>query len=116
MPGTIPAGWTTGVGTAQDDLSNPTNLVTKPIGEVGKLPLISGGSGLPSLPGLSTLNASSPNKFAPVLPGVAGNNSSNGSSSGVNGTGLKSFTDKVNDAVSKVTGGVTGGLHKASTP
>ncbi len=112
LPGTIPAGLDAGVGTAQDDLSNPTNLVTKPIGEVGKLPLISGG--LPSLPGLNTLNASSPNKFAPVLPGV-GTNSSNGSSGGGANT-VKNFTDKVNDAVNKVTGGLTGGLHKASTP
>ncbi len=114
VPGTVPIGLAKGAATAQQDLTNPTNLVTKPIGEIGKLPLISGG--LPSLPGLNTLNASSPNKFAPLLPGVTGKNSSNGSSGTGGASTVKNFTDKLNDAVKKVTGGLTGGLHKASTP
>ncbi len=52
MPATIPAGAERRRGHgAQDDLSNPTNFVTKPLDEFGKLPVISvaDGAGLPSL-------------------------------------------------------------------
>src|SRR4029078_6726480 len=61
VPGTVPIGVSKGVDTAQDDLSDPTNLVAKPLHERGNLPLISGG--LPSLPGLS---ATGGNLFSPA--------------------------------------------------
>jgi hypothetical protein len=99
VPATIPAGLDAGVDTAQDDLSDPTNLVTKPLGEVRKLPVLSG-AGLPSLPGLSTTGG---NLFTPGSKTPAGTASPGGANP------VKTFTDKINDAVNKVTGG---GLQK----
>ncbi len=54
-----------GVKTAQDDLSNPTNVVTKPLGEVGKLPVL--GSLAPPNSTLTTnkLSTTGGNLFAP---------------------------------------------------
>jgi PE-PPE domain len=118
VPASIPAGLEQGVGTATQDITNPTNFITKPLGEVGSLPGISSLSGLApstltnSSVSSSTLNASDPNKFLPgVLPGK-NNNSSNGSSGGA--TGLKNFTEQVKDAVGKVTGGLTGAKPAAN--
>ncbi|AGB20774.1 PE-PPE domain-containing protein [Mycobacterium sp. JS623] len=114
VPGSIPAGLAAGASTATQDVTSPTNLITKPIDEAGKLPSLPGVS---SLPGLSpstltnssvssnTLKASSPNKFLPGLPGT-GNNSPSGSSGG--GNGLKNVADTVNNAVKNVTDGLTG--------
>jgi hypothetical protein len=50
LPGAIQEGLDDGAETAQEDLANPGNFITKPIGEAGKLPFVS------SLP--STLNNS----------------------------------------------------------
>ena len=96
VPGTVPIGVSKGVDTAQDDLSDPTNLVVKPLHEAGNLPLISGG--LPSLPGLSTTGG---NLFSPA--NKSGTTASTGGTNAV-----KNFTDKINDTVKKVTGGLTG--------
>jgi hypothetical protein len=96
VPGTVPIGVSKGVDTAQDDLSDPTNLVVKPLHEAGNLPLISGG--LPSLPGLSTTGG---NLFSPA--------NKSGTTASTGGTNVvKNFTDKINDTVKKVTGGLTG--------
>jgi hypothetical protein len=112
VPGSVPEGLGAGVETAGDDVTNPTTFVTKPLGEAGKLPVIS------SLPSLSpstltntsvvpkTLTGSNPNFFAPVLPGT-GNNKSSGSSA-TGGNLANNFTDQVKNAVDKVTGGLTG--------
>jgi hypothetical protein len=102
VPGSVPIGLAKGGATAQDDLQNPTNLVVKPVGEVGKLPVING-AGLPSLPGLSTTGG---NLFAP--------NSKPAGTAATGGSGLKNFSDKINDAVNKVTGGLTAAKPGAS--
>ncbi|MDT5006110.1 MAG: hypothetical protein QOJ24_3286, partial [Mycobacterium sp.] len=110
VPASVPAGAATGATTAIQDITNPTNFVTKPLGEAGKLPGI---SSLPSLPSLTnqsvsanTAKPNSPNMFVPVLPGTGNKNSSSSAATGANG--LKNFTDQVKDAVNKVTGGLTG--------
>jgi PE-PPE domain-containing protein len=110
VPGSVQDGLEAGVDTAQDDVSNPTNFITKPLNEASKLPIISSlnpSTLTNSSVSSNTLNASDPNKFAPVLPGL-GNNSSKSGLSTTGGTGLKNFTEQVKDAVSKVTGGLTG--------
>ena len=96
VPGSVPIGLAKGGATAQDDLSDPGNLVTKPLGEAGKLPLING-AGVPSLPGLSTTGG---NLFIPGANKPAGAASTGGANP------VKNFTDQVNDAVNKVTGGL----------
>jgi PE-PPE domain len=102
-PGTLQTGLDAGVKTAQDDVESPTNLVTKPRGEVGKLPVL-GSLALPNSP-LTTnkLSTTGGNLFAPgsKKPG------STASPGGANP--VKTFTDRINDAVNKVTGG---GLQK----
>jgi hypothetical protein len=99
VPGTVQTGLDAGVKTAQDDLESPTNLVTKPLGEVGKLPVL-GSLALPSST-LTTnkLSTTGGNLFAPgsKKPG------STASPGGANP--VKTFTDRINDAVNKVTGG-----------
>jgi hypothetical protein len=114
VPGSLQDGATAGAATAISDVTNPTNFITKPLGEAGNLPGISSLSGLSpsaltnSSVSSSTLKASDPNKFLPgVLPGN-NNSSSNGSSGSGGAAGLKSFTEQVKDAVGKVTGGLTG--------
>ncbi len=103
--GSLPIGLANGATTAQQDLSNPANLVTKPADEFGNLPVISGGgAGLPKLPGFSTTGG---NLFVP------GSNKPAGTASPGGANPVKNFTDRINDAVNKVTGGL--GLdHKAS--
>jgi hypothetical protein len=95
--------------TAQDDLESPLNLVTKPLGKVGKLPVL-GSLALPNStalpnPTLTTnkLSTTSGNLFAPgsKKPG------STASPGGANP--VKTFTDRINAAVNEVTGG---GLQK----
>jgi hypothetical protein len=109
VPGSIPNGLQDGVQTAGDDLSNPTNFLTKPLGEAGSLPGIS--SVNPSAltnqsVSSNTLNAGDPNKFLPnLLPGT-GNNAPNGAPSG--GNVVKTVADKVGDTVNKVTGALSG--------
>jgi hypothetical protein len=116
VPGSVPLGATDGAQTAIQDVTNPGNFVTKPLGEAGKLPFISTLSPSTltnSSLSTGTLKANSPNKFVPVLPGVGNNNSS--SSSAANGSkAVKNFTDQVKDAVNKVTGGLTGAKPAAT--
>jgi hypothetical protein len=108
VPGTLQTGLDAGVKTAQDDVESPTNLVTKPLGEVGKLPVL-GSLALPNskLPNSTSttnkLSTTGGNLFAPgsKKPG------STASPGGANP--LKTFTDRITDAINKVTGG---GLQK----
>jgi hypothetical protein len=103
VPGTLQTGLDAGVKTAKDDVSNPGTFVTKPLGEVGKLPVL-GSLALPkSTLTTNKLSTTGGNLFAPSSkkPG------STASPGGANP--VKSFTDRINDAVNKVTGG---GLQK----
>jgi hypothetical protein len=109
-----------GVKTAQDDLESPRNLVTKPLGEVGKLPVL----GSLELPDSKLPNSTLPNSTLTTnkLSTTGGNlftpgSKKPGSTASPGGANpLKTFTDRINDAVnefndavSKVTGG---GLQK----
>ncbi len=117
VPGSVPVGLAKGVDTAGGDISNPTNFVTKPIDEAGKLPIISSLSPSTltnSTVSTSTLKAGSPNFFAPVLPGT-GNNSSSGGSTATGSNVVNNFTDQVKKAVDKVTGGLTSAKPAGST-
>jgi hypothetical protein len=106
VPGSVPIGLAKGADTAQDDVSDPTKLVSKPVDQIGNLPVISGGgAGLPKLPGFSTTGG---NLFAPGANKPAGAAAAGGANP------VKSFTDQVNDAVKKVTGGL--GLDKKPAP
>jgi hypothetical protein len=100
VPGSLQTGLGAGTTTAGQDLSNPTNFVTKPLGEVGKLPVL-GSLALPnSTLTTNKLSTTGGNLFAPgsKKPG------STASPGGANP--VKTFTDQINDAVNKVTGGL----------
>lgn len=104
----VQEGASDGAQTAIEDVSEPTNFVTKPLKEAGKLPIISSlspSTQTNSTVSTNTIKASSPNFFAPVLPGTGNKNSSTGSAA-TGGNALKSFTDQVSDTVKKVTGGL----------
>ncbi len=102
VPGTVQTGLQRGAATAQDDLENPTNLVSKPVDELGNLPVLG-----------SLTNTLTPTT---ALTRTGGNNpltglNKPGTSSTPGGANpVKSFTDRINDAVKKVTGGL--GLDK----
>ena len=99
VPGTVQTGLDAGVKTAQDDLESPTNLVTKPLGEAGKLPVL-GSLVLPnSTLKTNKLSTTGRNLFAPgsKKPG------STASPGGANP--VKRVSDRINDVVNKVTGG-----------
>jgi hypothetical protein len=103
VPGSVPIGLAKGGATAQDDLDDPTNLVTKPLGEVGKLPVL-GSLALPnSTLTTNKLGTTGGNLFAPgsKKPG------STASPGGANP--VKTVSDRINAVVNKVTGG---GLQK----
>jgi hypothetical protein len=114
VPESVPAGLNRGGRTAVENVRNPRNLVTKPLDEAGKLPVISSLSP-PTLTNSSrstnesvsrnTIDRSSPNKFAPKL---RGDRKSSNDSSTIGGNGLKNFTDKINEAVDRATSGLRG--------
>jgi hypothetical protein len=116
----LQTGLDAGVKTAQDDLESPGTFVTKPLGEVGKLPVL-GGLALPDSTTLTTLPDStlttkklSTTDGNPFAPGSKKRGSTE-SPGGANP--VKTFTDRINDEVNKVTGGglqkvTRGGLHK----
>jgi hypothetical protein len=110
VPGSVPEGLGNGADTAVEDVSDPTTFVSKPLGEAGKLPVISSLPGLSSasLPNSSvaTAKAGAPIKAPPILTGLGKNNSATGSTT--TGTNVATnFTDQVKKAVDKVTGGLT---------
>jgi hypothetical protein len=97
LPNDIQTGLQNGAATAQADISSPTNFVTKPLAEAGKLP------GISSLPisqlSTSTLTTDGTNKFSP-LTGKAGTTSS---PSGAKP--LKHFGENVSSALNGLAGG-----------
>jgi PE-PPE domain len=126
----VQEGLNAGAETLREDLSNPTNFMTKPLAEAGDLPLVSlvslptttstntsllpsssGTSELPTtkLPTGSLTNklpANGANKFEPSLDvlGLTKGNSGSGATSLTGGAKLsQNFTHKLNDAVKKVT-------------
>lgn len=132
VPESVPAGLNRGARTAVENVSNPTNLVGKPLDEAGKLPVISSLSPSTSTNestlrddsrstnesalttssrstnesvSRNTINGSSPNKFVPKL---RGDRRSSNESSTIGGSGLRDFSDKINDAVNRAASGLTG--------
>jgi PE-PPE domain len=99
VPATLQTGLDAGEKTAQDDLESPGNFVTKPLGEVGKLPVL-GSLVLPnSTLKTNKLSTTGGNLFAPgsKKPG------STASPGGANP--VKTVSDRISDVVKKVTGG-----------
>jgi PE-PPE domain len=76
LPGAIQQGLDDGAATAQEDLSEPGNFVTKPLAEFGKLPGI---SSLPTSLTNSTLNTTGSKKVLPGLNKPSGITSLSGS-------------------------------------
>jgi hypothetical protein len=114
VPGTLQTGLDAGVDTAQHDLESPTNFVTKPLGEVGRLPVLGSLVNLPTTNSATTrLSSNSPNLFRP-----GGNN--NGAAGSAGSTGrenpLKTFKSRVDQAVDRVTGGLQGGKPADTKP
>jgi PE-PPE domain len=112
LPGTLQTGLREGGETLEDDISNPTSFVTKPINEIGKLPVLSSLVNLPttssSTTGSSTtrLTSGNPNKFLPGLN--SGGGGSSASSTAGNARPGQRFADRLSDAVDRVTGGLRG--------
>jgi PE-PPE domain-containing protein len=99
VPGTLQTGLDAGEKTAQDDLESPPNLVTKPLGKVGTLPVL-GSLALPnSTLTTNKLSTTSGNLFAP------GSKKPGSTASPCGANPVKTFTDRINDAVNEVTGG-----------
>jgi hypothetical protein len=82
-----------GVNTAQDDLENPTNFVTKPVDEIGNLPVLS--SLTSGASGITPFSTSSANKVVPNAAKV-GTSSSTG-----NSNPLKKIGDDFNSSLKK---------------
>jgi hypothetical protein len=99
VPGTLQTGLDAGVKTAQDDLESPTNVVTKPLGEVGKLPVLGSLAPPNSTSTTNKLSTTGGNLFAP------GSKKPRGTASPGGANPVKTFTDRITDAVNKVTGG-----------
>jgi hypothetical protein len=98
VPGSVPVGLAKGAATAQQDLSSPTNFVTKPLDELGKLPLLSTLTN--SLPNstLSTHRVTTTGTNNLARSNKAGTTSSSGGT-----RPLKQVADKVSSAVKDVT-------------
>ena len=99
VPGTLQTGLNAGVKTAQDDLESPTNVVTKPLGEVGKLPVLGSLTPPNSTSTTNKLSTTGGNLFAP------GSKKPRGPASPGGANPVKTFTDRITDGVNKVTGG-----------
>jgi hypothetical protein len=115
LPGDVQAGVTTAAGTAQEDLSSPTTLVTGPLNEAGSTAKIVTGNlptsslstvGLPGLSGVSTLTSGNKSVPNPVtsLKTTGGANPVQKVAGSVNST-VSGVTKGVQDAVKKVVSG-----------
>jgi PE-PPE domain len=119
VPGSVPEGASDGAQTAIQDVTNPTNFVTKPLGEASKLPFVS--TLVPSsltntavsTQKVNTTTAGNPNPLLPVLNKAGSTSSVSGSVGGTNA--VKNFTDQVKNVVNKVTGGLTGAKPPAKS-
>ncbi|WP_123029524.1 PE-PPE domain-containing protein [Mycolicibacterium stellerae] len=89
-----------GVDTAQDDLSNPTNLITKPLAEAAKLPGISSLTSLTSsTAGITPFTSGSANKVVP-------NTQKSGTSSSATGSKpLQKIADDFSSSLKKFAAG-----------
>jgi len=92
VPATVPIGLQNGVATAQDDVSNPGNFITKPLGEVAQLPGIS--SLTSGASGITPFRSSSANKVTP-------NTKSSTSSTTGNSHPLKTVADDFSSSLKK---------------
>lgn len=104
-----------GTPTAVESGRKTGNLATNTLDEADNLPVIPSQSrSTPMSPSVSgsTFERSSPNKFAPKLPG-ADRALSNGSSA-IGRNGLNDFADRINDTVNRVTGRLTSAKPTAS--
>lgn len=99
VPASVPEGTTAGAQTAIEDIANPGNFITKPLGEVGKLPVLS------SLTNLSQSTNSLNLLGAKSTPTTEKKPAASTSSTG-NSRPLKQFSEQVNDAVKKITAGL----------
>ena len=97
VPGSVREGLDAGVETAQDDLSNPGNLVIKPLNEAGKLPFISSLPSLNTTSSISKLNTTGPNKA------FVGLNKPGTTSSSGGARPFKQIADRIGSAVHNVT-------------
>lgn len=93
-------GATAGVQTAISDTVNPSNFITKPIGEAGKLPFI---SAPPSTLTNSTVTTTNSKKFVPGLNKPVGTTSSTG---GDRPRPLKKIADDFNSSLKKFASGL----------
>ncbi|RDH77093.1 PE-PPE domain-containing protein [Mycolicibacterium moriokaense] len=107
----VQEGLQAGQDTATADIANPTNFITKPLGEAAKLPGISTLTN--AVASTSSTNSTLKTTQTNGSPLTSGNSllsglkkPSLGSTSTASTPGQK-FSDRVNDAVSKVTGGLT---------
>ena len=95
LPGAIQKGLQDGADTAQEDFANPGNFVTKPLSELGKLPVI---SSLPTSLTNSTVNTTGGKRVLPGLNKPTGTTSSSGGA-----RPLKRVADRIGSAVDNVT-------------
>lgn len=105
VPESVPTGVDAGVKTAQEDLAEPTKLVTKPVDEVGKLPV------------LSTL---ADDASETLLPNLKRNTTGAASGDDESDAPAKErpgqrFAERINDVVKKVTGGASIGTNTDKT-
>ncbi|WP_253867638.1 PE-PPE domain-containing protein [Mycobacterium sp. GA-1285] len=101
--------------TAVESGGTVSNLTTDNLDEADNSPVVASQSrSTPTSPPVSgsTVQRSSPNKFAPKLPGED-RAPSNGSSA-IGRNGLNDFADRVNDTVNRVTSRLTGAKPSAS--
>ncbi|WP_245233859.1 PE-PPE domain-containing protein [Mycobacterium sp. PS03-16] len=106
VPESIGEGFGASLATAEADLSDPTNFVTKPIDEAATLPLVPTLVDQPD-PGL--------NRSASVDDGTEESarepESDDDTSTTRSSTPVKRFTDRLNDAVKRFTGAASGGAQ-----
>ena len=99
LPGSVQTGLDAGVETAQKDLSNPGNFVTKPLAEAGKLPFISSLPSLNTSSSISKLNTTGPNKA------FVGLNKPGTTSPFGGARPLKKIADNIGSSLNRLTGG-----------
>ncbi|KUI29067.1 PE-PPE domain-containing protein [Mycobacterium sp. IS-1496] len=117
VPDSVDDGLTAGAKTAQEDFSQPTNFVTKPVEEAGTLPVLSTLVDQPTEPATERSTAELADKSAEedVLPDDEGNDDGQTATEtpAKNKPGQR-FTDRLNDVVKKVTDGASAATKNVS--
>lgn len=118
VPDSLEQGFDEGVSTATSDLSNPTNFVTKPIDEAGKLPVLSTLVDPPTTERSTTQLADK--RAEEVLPEDEGDDDGAASEDDESDAPAKErpgqrFAERINDVVKKVTGGASIGANTDKT-